>query len=146
MRNRPVSQNTITMKIKNISFIFTILLLGSITIFQTACKKEEDNDEPTPSMQFIDYRDGQRYSYVTIGTQTWMDENLNCKTSNSWLHDSLVNGDVYGRLYTWYAALNACPGGWHLPRDYEWKKLANFLGGNKFQWIFRPPWGLPLFK
>ena len=73
--------------------------------------------------------DGNNYAVVTIGDQIWMAENLNYETANSWWYDNnSTNGDVYGRLYTWDAALTACPGGWHLPSDAEWKTLEMYLG------------------
>lgn len=34
-------------------------------------------------------------------------------------------------LYNWTAAKNACPKGWHLPSDAEWKQLEIFLGMSK---------------
>ncbi len=78
----------------------------------------------------IDPRDGQTYEIVIIGNQTWMAENLNYQTTNSWWYDnSSTNGDIYGMLYTWDAAQTACPSGWHLPSDGEWKVLTDFLGG-----------------
>ena len=79
---------------------------------------------------FTDSRDGQTYKWEKIGNQIWMTENLNYKTSNSWWYDnSSANGDVYGRLYTYDAALTACPDGWHLPSDAEWTVLTDYLGG-----------------
>ncbi len=36
--------------------------------------------------------------------------------------------DNYGRLYRWNVAKYACPDGWHLPTDEEWKELEIFLG------------------
>jgi len=37
--------------------------------------------------------------------------------------------EVFGKLYCWEMALEVCPDGWHLPSDEEWKKLADYLGG-----------------
>ena len=79
---------------------------------------------------FTDPRDGQVYTTVVIGSQTWFAENLNYETTDSWWYEnSSANGDIYGRLYTWEAALTACPPGWHLPSNDEWNVIANFLGG-----------------
>jgi uncharacterized protein (TIGR02145 family) len=81
---------------------------------------------------FTDPRDGKIYKTVKIGNQIWMAENLNFKINNSWCYKNRrKNGKIYGRLYTWGAALNACPSGWHIPAGDEWKELIDFLGGNE---------------
>ena len=78
---------------------------------------------------FIDPRDGQIYNTVEIGNQIWFAENLNFEKSSSWWYNnSSVNGDEYGRLYNWLSARTACPTGWHLPSDDEWKELEMSLG------------------
>ena len=82
------------------------------------------------SGNFTDERDGNTYKYVVIGEQTWMAQNLRYNTGNSICYmDSVSYCKVYGYLYTWEDALNACPSGWHLPEASEWDSLISFLGG-----------------
>jgi uncharacterized protein (TIGR02145 family) len=98
--------------------------------------------------------DNNIYNTITIGTQTWMKENLKTtkysdgsaipeiKDSSVWgvqptpaycwyNNDSSIYKNTYGALYNWYAAANnnLCPVGWHVPSDNEWTTLTNFLGG-----------------
>jgi len=72
----------------------------------------------------------QSYKTVKIGSQTWMAENLNIETADSWCYkDSAKYCAEYGRLYSWSAAKTACPVGWHLPSNEEWKILVDLAGG-----------------
>ena len=81
-----------------------------------------------------DKRDNKLYRTVRIGKQTWFAENLKYKDpkgSSVYPRDQ-IHENIYGRLYTWEAALTACPKGWHLPSDDEWKELERTLGMTDF--------------
>ena len=95
--------------------------------------------------------DGNVYHTVTIGTQTWMVENLKVTKYNdgtniatswgttpsyAWNNNNKYYKDVYGALYNWYAVdqasngnKNICPIGYHVPTDAEWTVLTTYLGG-----------------
>jgi len=101
--------------------------------------------------------DGNDYKTLTIGTQTWMIENLkvthyqngdlieNVTENTEWstikigaychYENSLNNNKTYGNLYNWYALYddrNIAPAGWHVPTDAEWTKLIDYLINNGF--------------
>lgn len=99
---------------------------------------EAENIEGTSSSEvkidtLVDERDGKKYKTVQIGPLTWMAENLNYRTKwDSYCYEKdSANCEKYGRLYTWDAAMKACPDGWHLPTKAEFEALIDFAGGEK---------------
>lgn len=80
--------------------------------------------------------DNNHYSVVKIGNKLWMTENFkSLKTANGQIitevyayADNLENAVNFERLYTWQAAVNAAPQGWHLPSKEEWQEMINLLG------------------
>ncbi len=86
------------------------------------------NIKAQQSDSLFDARDSKVYKTIKIGSRVWMAENLNFEVKNSWTYQNLPeNGKKFGRLYSWDAAFQACPSGWQLPSDNDWKDLERFL-------------------
>ncbi len=97
----------------------------------------------------IDKRDNKQYKTVQIGSQCWMQENLdvgvmkqdmdqsdNGIVEKSCYDNNEQNCKTYGGLYSWDEAMNhgsgsiqdICPEGWHIPSNDEWLEMNTFLG------------------
>jgi uncharacterized protein (TIGR02145 family) len=145
-------------------YLFCSLIVGAL-IFVNSCSKNDDtnntNDRTTAIFNdgltygTLTDQDGNKYKTITIGTQTWMAENLRTTKYNDGTAIPKVSGDnewralttgaycnynntnnadsiaTFGRLYTWYAVNTGilAPIGWHVPTDNDWRTLATYLGG-----------------
>lgn len=143
-----------------ILFVFAIIALNG-------CEEDETMDpvqgnssavfNPQLTYGTMTDQDGNTYKTITIGSQTWMAENLRTtkyrngdnipKTTSNSSWASTVSGAyciynnsvdpsfiaTYGSLYNWFAindSRNIAPEGWHVPTNAEWDILIQFLGGS----------------
>lgn len=113
--------------------IITLLFAMLWSLYPVVCAQ--------PGEPFTDSRNNKTYQTVAIGSQTWMAENLNYEMPDSWCYEN--NPEYcrqYGRLYTYEAAKNACPAGWHTPTEEEWRELELFLGMSEkevYEYLYR---------
>lgn len=135
-------------------WLFALVLL-SIGLIFTQCKKDDKNNNTTSTPATVTDIDGNLYHTVTIGSQVWLVENLkttkyrngdpipNFSASTQWAGASTGaycdydndtnNAAIYGHLYNWHAvndSRNIAPTGWHVATDSEWVAMVNYLGGD----------------
>jgi uncharacterized protein (TIGR02145 family) len=138
--------------------LLALLVFVSCSKSETENTDTKDTSRSTREITFgtMTDQDGNTCKTVTIGTQTWMAENLkvahyndgtgitNAQTTRAWgnsytgdycsFNNNSSNSNTYGLLYNWYA-VNTCklaPKGWHVPSDSEWTVLFNYLTTNSF--------------
>ncbi|MFH0843369.1 MAG: FISUMP domain-containing protein [Bacteroidota bacterium] len=136
--------------------LIPVTLLVIVLLFNQCERNGSDpNENWVVGRSWIDPRDDNSYNIVPIGDQVWMAENLAYLPSVNIVADgsedagkeqkpfyyvydydgtvvsaamATSNYEQYGVLYNWTAAKTACPDGWHLPTDDEWKELEITLG------------------
>ena len=95
--------------------------------------------------------DDNEYQTVMMGEECWMRENLrtlhyadgrDITPTPEAPNNDPQNIARYGRLYTWYSVLDKaepteetdgrvqgpCPDGWHVPANFEWMGVEDFVG------------------
>jgi len=103
---------------------FVLLLMAGSACGATKAKAVKKNEVK-------DKRDKQTYRTITVGDRIWMADNLNFKTEGSFCYkDDEDQCMAYGRLYTWTAALNACPTGFRLPTHEDFESLWTAAGAD----------------
>jgi uncharacterized protein (TIGR02145 family) len=137
-------KNTKKKRMKKILVAVLTVLCYSYVI--VSCSKDEiKKNEATPT---VTDTDGNIYHTVTIGTQTWMVENLKTTKYNDgtniqfrelnvgaydyWHENGISTNDKYGALYNCQAVNTGklAPKGWHVPTVTDWENLEAYLGGS----------------
>ena len=117
-----------------------LFLSSCIILLLTSCTKNEDvgthlydgvnyskvTGLDVESASLYDVRDDEIYAVVAIGNKYWMAENLRYAASDAMLNPNNPSKE-YGYLYDWNTAKTACPEGWHLASDADWKALEATL-------------------
>ncbi len=124
---------------KLIIALITIFIIAIVFIFNLDYLSESLVGEDWEcGDQLVDNRDGTMYSTTEIGDQCWMSSNLE-HDNNQCTENEFEQGDWCGfydndtgagahYLYQWEAATGACPEGWKLPSDKDYKRLEMSLG------------------
>lgn len=124
---------------KKYLYIVAVIAISCLSLI--SCNKDDD-DIPTDLISatqqgtFTDVRDGNTYRWVRYGNLEWMADNFRYVINDQTKcllyikPDGKTNVDPekYGRLYTYKGAEEACPEGWRLPTDEDWKNLEMIMG------------------
>ncbi len=127
--------------IVKIAAVILVVAAVSVTGIYLLSRTEEGDIE-TPLIEtfvcgeseVVDF-EGNRYKTAMIGEQCWMSENLMSERDKdgNWIprecyDDDPEMCDLYGGLYDWRTASIACPDGWELPTDDDFKEMERYLG------------------
>lgn len=121
---------------RRIDCIAGILLAAGMAVACGGSPAAPSQQNPAYETSTVTDLEGNVYRTVRIGTQWWMAQNLRAtRDSNGTalqgvyaLNDVEGNVAIYGRLYTWDAALRPIIPGWHLPSSTEWTTLITTVG------------------
>jgi len=123
---------------KETSYLIDTLKTSNIYYWKIIANDPNGDKTSSPVWRFCtdldhyegtDSRDGEKYKVFIVGDHYWFYENLNYQTEKgSFTVPGDDNGSEYGRLYTWEAAMSACPPGTHLPSDKEWEEYLFVQG------------------
>lgn len=109
--------------------IFTVLALIGMWIYFLASSKISIDQYFNDEIEYgtlTDSRDGQIYRTIDVNGFEWMAQNLNY---SSGICDSC---ELYGRLYTYDEAMNACPEGWVLPTAFDFSSAFAQINAGYF--------------
>ncbi len=142
--------------------LLTVCFLFLLGQFFIGCEKEDmeefntncgTNDslksaiviDPIPIIKIVFDKDGNIYTTIKIGNQTWLAQNLKTTLYNdgtaisddelywdyTWYNHDTAYKYRYGALYSWNAVNSGklAPTGWHVATDADWTILTSYLGG-----------------
>lgn len=99
-------------------------------ILEEKLKNLMDRVEKKEIGLMTDSRDNRTYKWVKIGNQNWFGENLQYDNGEKkmTMEGKIIYSNYNGRYYNYNQAKSACPNGWHIPSDGEWKELETETG------------------
>jgi uncharacterized protein (TIGR02145 family) len=102
----------------------TLYEMGTIAAFPETFDMEGD---PEVQGSYTDPRDGNKYEWVRLGDAVWTAENIKFAPVKGSL---CMQCNVWGRLYNWESAQNACPTSFRMPKIADFEALAKAVGKN----------------
>ncbi|WP_028979132.1 FISUMP domain-containing protein [Sporocytophaga myxococcoides] len=112
---------------KKLMLSWTLVLAVAGLTFMSCGKDKDDNNPVDPNAgTVIDERDQIVYKTIKIGDQTWFAEDLRYDGPLS--QGNSYNPSSGGKIYDLDGAKVACPNGWRLPSDLDFRTLENYLG------------------
>jgi uncharacterized protein (TIGR02145 family) len=79
---------------------------------------------PDGAPSYTDPRDGKAYPLTETAGLQWFRRNLAWEGAGKPHSECAAMKDIYGIYYTWTEAQTACPAGWRVPSDADWRELA----------------------